>query len=82
MFISAPLKICPRASRGAEKIWIVRFQTPVSEYRKSANMAEILAAVATKIAVALVEAIVLRLVWQLWSACSQSLRTAFAPVAS
>ncbi|WP_189308887.1 hypothetical protein [Streptomyces brasiliensis] len=45
-------------------------------------MAEILAAVATKIAVALVEAIVLRLVWQLWSACSQSLRTAFAPVAS
>ncbi|WP_189186730.1 hypothetical protein [Streptomyces albiflavescens] len=45
-------------------------------------MAEILAAVATKITVALVEAIVLRLVWQLWSAYSRSLRTAFAPAAA
>ncbi|MEV6840372.1 hypothetical protein AB0N17_38750 [Streptomyces sp. NPDC051133] len=42
-------------------------------------MAEILAAVATKIVVALVEALVLRLVWQMWSAYAISLRRAFAP---
>ncbi|WP_433448123.1 hypothetical protein ACQPXS_07380 [Streptomyces sp. CA-142005] len=45
-------------------------------------MAEILAAVATKILAALVEAIVLRLVWQLWSAYSPYLRKASAPVAA
>ncbi|MFI9803176.1 hypothetical protein ACIHEJ_02160 [Streptomyces sp. NPDC052301] len=42
-------------------------------------MAEILAAVATKIVVALVEALVLRLVWQMWSAHAVSLRKAFTP---
>ncbi|MFE1882035.1 hypothetical protein [Streptomyces diastatochromogenes] len=45
-------------------------------------MAEILAAVATKIAVALLEAIVLRLVWQLWTTYTRSLRTAVAPGAA
>ncbi|MFD5792111.1 hypothetical protein ACFWIO_00985 [Streptomyces diastatochromogenes] len=45
-------------------------------------MAEILAAVATKIVVALLEAIVLRLVWQLWTTYARSLRTAFAPAAA
>ncbi|WP_225829958.1 hypothetical protein [Streptomyces sp. NK08204] len=45
-------------------------------------MAEILAAVATKIAVAVVEAIVMRLLWQLWSAYAGSARTAWAPAAA
>lgn len=58
------------------------FGHPQSENRKSTNMAEILAAVATKILAALVEAIVLRLVWQLWSAYSPYLRKASAPVAA
>ncbi|MEU0835312.1 hypothetical protein [Streptomyces sp. NPDC005969] len=46
-------------------------------YRKSATMAEFLAAVAMKIAVALAEAIILRLVWELWATCSRSIRTGF-----
>ncbi|MGW7522076.1 hypothetical protein [Streptomyces sp. NPDC054783] len=50
--------------------------------RKSANMAEILATVAMKIVVALAEAIILRLVWQLWSAYAPTLRRAFAPAAA
>ncbi|WP_167459007.1 MULTISPECIES: hypothetical protein [Streptomyces] len=45
-------------------------------------MAEILAAVATKIAVALAEAFIMRLVWQLWSAYSRSVRTVSAPAAA
>ncbi|MFE7712028.1 hypothetical protein ACFU6I_41185 [Streptomyces sp. NPDC057486] len=44
-------------------------------------MAEFLAAVAMKIAVALAEAIILRLVWELWATCSRSIRTAFVPAA-
>ncbi|GAA3368277.1 hypothetical protein GCM10020367_06000 [Streptomyces sannanensis] len=44
-------------------------------------MAEILAAVATKIIVALAEAIILRLIRELWAACSRSLRTVFVPAA-
>jgi cytochrome b len=42
-------------------------------------MVEILATLATKIAFALAEAIILRLVWELWAAYSRSLRTAFIP---
>lgn len=49
--------------------------------RKSADMAEILAAVATKILVGIVETIILRLVWQMWSAYLPYLRRAFAPAA-
>ncbi len=30
---------------------------------------------------ALAEAIIMRLVWELWAACSRSLRTAFVPAA-
>jgi hypothetical protein len=45
-------------------------------------MVEILAAVATKIAVAVVEALVLRLVWQLWTTYARSLRTAFVTAAA
>jgi cytochrome b len=41
-------------------------------------MGQILVAVATKIGVALAEAIILRLVWQLWAAYGQRLRTAVA----
>ncbi|MGW2182362.1 hypothetical protein ACWCXX_30585 [Streptomyces sp. NPDC001732] len=44
-------------------------------------MAEFLAALAMKFAVALAEAIILRLVWELWATCSRSIRTAFAPAA-
>ncbi|MFE9609791.1 hypothetical protein [Streptomyces sp. NPDC006012] len=39
-------------------------------------MGQILIAVATKVAVALAEAIILRIVWELWAACSRSLRSA------
>lgn len=49
------------------------------EYRKSADMGQILVAVATKISVALAETIILRLVWQMWAAYGQRLRTAAAP---
>ncbi|MEV7686119.1 hypothetical protein ACFW1F_29190 [Streptomyces bungoensis] len=45
-------------------------------------MAEILAAVATKILAGLVEAIALRLLWQLWSAYAPVLRGAFRPAAA
>ncbi|MGW1003182.1 hypothetical protein [Streptomyces sp. NPDC002520] len=45
-------------------------------------MAEFLAAVAMKIAVALAEAIILRLVWELWATCSRSLRSASVPAAA
>ncbi|GAA3480006.1 hypothetical protein GCM10018966_065030 [Streptomyces yanii] len=58
-----------------------RVSDPAPEYRKSATMAEILAAVAMKIVVALAEAIILRLVWELWATCSRSIRTAFVPAA-
>lgn len=44
-------------------------------------MSEILAAVAMKIGVALAEAIILRLAWQLWAAYSRHLRTAAPTVA-
>lgn len=45
-------------------------------------MAEILAAVATKIVGALVEALVLRLLWQMWSAYSPSLLRVVRPAAA
>ncbi|MGW7384405.1 hypothetical protein [Streptomyces sp. NPDC054794] len=45
-------------------------------------MGEFLVAVATKIAVSLAEAIILRLVWELWAACSRSLRASFVPAAA
>ncbi len=48
-------------------------------YRKPVNMGEILIAVATKAAIALAEAILLRLVWQLYAAFSRSLRTVSVP---
>lgn len=54
-----------------------RVSEPTSEYRKSFTMAEFLAAIAMKIAFALAEAIILRLVWELWATCSRSIRTAF-----
>jgi hypothetical protein len=38
-------------------------------------MGQILVAVATKIGIAVAEAIILRLVWQLWALCMRSLRT-------
>jgi hypothetical protein len=44
-------------------------------------MVEILIAVATKVAVALAEAVILRLVWQLWATCARSLRMASVPAA-
>ncbi|MFE9098962.1 hypothetical protein [Streptomyces sp. NPDC007264] len=42
-------------------------------------MSQILVAVATKVGLALAEAVVLRLAWQLWAAYSRHLRTAAAP---
>lgn len=45
-------------------------------------MGEILVAVATKIGVALAEAIILRLVGELWAVYLRSLRTASAPAAA
>ena len=82
MFTWAPSKVRLISTHGAEKGCIVWFRTPVPENRKSADMAEILAAVATKIVVALVEALLLRLVWQLWSAYAPTLLRAFAPTAA
>ena len=45
-------------------------------------MGEILVAVATKIGVAIAEAIILRLAWELWSTYSRNLRTTAAPAAA
>ncbi|MEU6370574.1 hypothetical protein ABZ876_33840 [Streptomyces sp. NPDC046931] len=42
-------------------------------------MGEILVAVATKIGLALAEAIVLRVAWQLWAAYSRHLRATVIP---
>lgn len=42
-------------------------------------MSQILVAVATKIGVALAEAVILRLAWELWAAYSRHLRTVGAP---
>ncbi|MFB7497452.1 hypothetical protein ACFC09_22700 [Streptomyces sp. NPDC056161] len=43
-------------------------------------MGEILITVATKVAVAIAEAIILRVLWDLWAACSRSLRGTARPV--
>ncbi len=53
-----------------------------SEDRKSADMGGILVAVATKIGVALAEAIIMRVLWELWAAYARHLRTAAAPAAA
>ncbi|MER6130351.1 hypothetical protein ABT173_49035 [Streptomyces sp. NPDC001795] len=45
-------------------------------------MGQILVAVATKIGIALAEAIILRLVWELWAAFSRYLSPAPAPTAA
>ncbi|MEU1595507.1 hypothetical protein ABZ468_22250 [Streptomyces sp. NPDC005708] len=45
-------------------------------------MGQILAAVAMKIGVAIAEAIVMRLAWELWAACSRYLRTTATPAAA
>jgi hypothetical protein len=45
-------------------------------------MGEFLVAMATKVAMALAEAIVMRLVWELWAACSRSLRLNFTAAAA
>ncbi|WP_181139183.1 hypothetical protein [Streptomyces sp. Ru72] len=45
-------------------------------------MGQILVAVATKIGAALAEALILRLVWQLWAAYARHQRTATAPTAA
>ncbi|TFV33667.1 hypothetical protein E4K10_38805 [Streptomyces sp. T1317-0309] len=50
--------------------------------RKSTDMGQILVTVATKIGVALAEAILMRLVWELWAAFSRRLHTATAPAAA
>ncbi|MFI6493247.1 hypothetical protein [Streptomyces sp. NPDC050564] len=82
LFIQATSEVRLRSTCSGGKGCIVWFQAPVSQHRKSANMVEILAAVATKIAVALAEAIILRLAWELWAAYSRSLRPAFIPAAA
>lgn len=63
-----------RGTHGGGKGCIVCFRTSVSEDRKSADMGEFLVAMAAKVAMALAEAIIMRLVWELWAACSRSLR--------
>ena len=45
-------------------------------------MGQLLVAVATKIGVALAEAIILRLAWELWAAYTRRLHTATAPAAA
>ncbi|MGW7404098.1 hypothetical protein ACWGI9_10205 [Streptomyces sp. NPDC054833] len=45
-------------------------------------MGEFLVAMATKVAMALAEAIIMRLVWELWAACSRSLRLNFVAAAA
>ncbi|MFC3578220.1 hypothetical protein ACFOZ0_34185 [Streptomyces yaanensis] len=42
-------------------------------------MGEILVAVATKMGIALAEAIILRLVWHVWSVSARTLRTVAVP---
>ncbi len=45
-------------------------------------MGEFLVGVATRIGVALAEAIIMRLMWELWAALSRSLRPTVAPAAA
>jgi hypothetical protein len=59
-----------RGTHDGGKGCIVCFRKSVSEHRKSADMGEFLVAMAAKVA----EAIIMRLVWELWAACSRSLR--------
>lgn len=55
---------------------------PAFQHRKSTDMGQILVAVATKIGVALAEAVVLRLAWELWAAYTRRRRTVTAPAAA